>query len=140
MTYGWAILIAIIIGVALYAMGVFNPGTFAGKKYSGLTEFTVLDWRASNGINDTFVVELSPRGHTFTDVSANATYGSASWTCTSSQSTMSPSGKYNITCKTGTDVWNVGDSYTNFELTISYTDLDTGLSHTTSGSFSGKVE
>ena len=140
MTYGWAILIAIIIGVALYAMGVFNPGTFVGKKYTGLTEFTVLDWKAVDAANDTFVVELSPKGHTFTNVSATATYGSVTWTCTSSSTTMNPSGKYNITCKTTSDVWVKGSAYVDFELSISYIDLNTGLSHTTSGKFSGKVE
>ena len=140
MTYGWAILIAIIIGVALYAMGVFNPGTFVGKKYTGLTEFTVLDWKAIDTTNDTFVVELSPRGHTFSSITSTATYGGATWTCTPSSTTMNPSGKYNITCKTTTNVWVKGSTYTDFRLSISYTDEDTGLSHTTSGRFSGKVE
>ncbi len=140
MTYGWAILIIVIIGVALYAMGIFNPSTFVGKKYSGLTAFTVLDWKAIDTTNDTFVVELSPRGHTFSAISATLKYGGATWACTPSSTTMNPSGKYNITCTTSTNVWTKGDTYTNLGLSITYTDQDTGLQHTSTGTFSGKVE
>ena len=36
MTYGWAILIIIIVAAALYAMGVFNPAAWSGKRITGL--------------------------------------------------------------------------------------------------------
>ncbi len=45
MTYGWAILIVIMIGVALYSAGVFNLKTFTEHKYNGLSGFTVIDWK-----------------------------------------------------------------------------------------------
>lgn len=35
MTYGWAILIVIIVAAALYALGVFNPATYAGSRATG---------------------------------------------------------------------------------------------------------
>ncbi|MEM5871600.1 MAG: hypothetical protein QW051_01870 [Candidatus Aenigmatarchaeota archaeon] len=35
MTYGWAILIVIIVAAALYALGVFNPATFTGPSVTG---------------------------------------------------------------------------------------------------------
>ncbi|MCK4531472.1 MAG: hypothetical protein KAT94_01270, partial [Candidatus Aenigmarchaeota archaeon] len=35
MTYGWAILIVIIVAAALYALGVFNPATFTGRQATG---------------------------------------------------------------------------------------------------------
>ncbi|MBI4020567.1 MAG: hypothetical protein HY367_04500 [Candidatus Aenigmarchaeota archaeon] len=35
MTYGWAILIIIIVAAALFALGVFNPATFTGKRATG---------------------------------------------------------------------------------------------------------
>ena len=31
MTYGWAILIVIIVAAALYALGIFNPATYTGR-------------------------------------------------------------------------------------------------------------
>jgi hypothetical protein len=35
MTYGWAILIVIIVAAALYALGVFNPATWTGSRATG---------------------------------------------------------------------------------------------------------
>jgi len=45
MTYGWAILIIIIIGVALVALGLTNPAMWAPPKgASGFSGFQVTDW------------------------------------------------------------------------------------------------
>jgi hypothetical protein len=38
MTYGWAILIVIIVAAALIALGVFNPATWTGSVATGFTE------------------------------------------------------------------------------------------------------
>lgn len=35
MTYGWAILIVIIVAAALFALGVFNPSTYTGYTATG---------------------------------------------------------------------------------------------------------
>ena len=35
MTYGWAILIIVIVAAALYALGVFNPATYSGTRATG---------------------------------------------------------------------------------------------------------
>lgn len=53
MTYGWAILIVIIVAAALYALGVFNPATFAGRTSTGFTQLGApSDWdlAASGGV------------------------------------------------------------------------------------------
>ena len=48
MTYGWAILIVIIVAAALYALGVFNPATFTGRTPTGFTELGApSDWDIS---------------------------------------------------------------------------------------------
>lgn len=45
MTYGWAILIVIIVAAALYALGVFNPATFTGRTATGFTQLGApTDW------------------------------------------------------------------------------------------------
>ena len=135
MTYGWAILIIIIIGVALYAMGIFNPSTFIGKKYTGLSDFTILDFKAAdNGTNDTFQVILSPRGHTFNITSVTT---DNSMTCPYT-GVINPTDKATITCY-GKDMGNAGATYT-LKLTINYVDQQTGLSHVSVGTFSGKIE
>ena len=37
MTYGWAILIVIIVAAALYALGIFDPSTWTGDRATGFT-------------------------------------------------------------------------------------------------------
>ena len=51
MTYGWAILIVIIVAAALYALGIFNPATYTGRIPTGFTTLgTPSDWDiTSNG-------------------------------------------------------------------------------------------
>jgi len=49
MTYGWAILIVIIVAAALYALGVFNPATFTGRTATGFqTIGAPSDWDLSS--------------------------------------------------------------------------------------------
>jgi len=51
MTYGWAILIVIIVAAALYALGVFNPATWTGTRSTGFANIgQPTDWQyATNG-------------------------------------------------------------------------------------------
>jgi hypothetical protein len=51
MTYGWAILIVIIVAAALYALGIFNPATYTGRIPTGFTTLGApTDWDlTSNG-------------------------------------------------------------------------------------------
>lgn len=45
MTYGWAILIVIIVAAALYALGVFNPATWTGTRSTGFANIgQPVDW------------------------------------------------------------------------------------------------
>jgi hypothetical protein len=41
MTYGWAILIIVIVAVILYSMGIFNPGASITTASSGFSPFAV---------------------------------------------------------------------------------------------------
>ena len=143
MTYGWAILIVVIIGVALYAMGVFSPGRFTGKSYSGLSEFTVLDWKlADGGTNDSLTLIVTPRGHTFniTSVSVTVSGLTMSSTCSINPQLANPDQKVTISCYTnGTDIGIAGATYT-ADVTISYTDVDTNVTHTSTGKLKGTIE
>ena len=55
MTYGWAILIVVVVVAALFAMNVFNPGAFIGETASGFASFTASGWSYSQagGVNIT---------------------------------------------------------------------------------------
>ena len=41
MTYGWAILIIVIVAVILYSMGIFNPSSSITTTSIGFSPFTV---------------------------------------------------------------------------------------------------
>lgn len=43
MTYGWALLVIVIVGAALFALGILNPATYQQKTCSGFQYFTYVD-------------------------------------------------------------------------------------------------
>ncbi|MBM3304262.1 MAG: hypothetical protein FJY76_04125 [Candidatus Aenigmarchaeota archaeon] len=43
MTYGWALLVIIIVGAALFALGVLNPATYQQRRCTGFQYFTYID-------------------------------------------------------------------------------------------------
>lgn len=49
MTYGWAILIVVVVVAALFAMNVFNPASFVGETASGFASFTASGWSYNTG-------------------------------------------------------------------------------------------
>ena len=60
MTYGWAILIVIIVAAALYALGVFNPATFAGRTSTGFTQLGApSDWDLTTAGNGQLKITLA---------------------------------------------------------------------------------
>ena len=60
MTYGWAILIVIIVAAALYALGIFNPATYTGRIPTGFTTLgTPTDWDLNS--NGEFSIILNNR-------------------------------------------------------------------------------
>ncbi|RLJ07224.1 MAG: hypothetical protein DRP16_03850 [Candidatus Aenigmatarchaeota archaeon] len=58
MTYGWAILIVIIVAAALFALGVFNPSTYTGYTATGFATLGAPSEWQYDGSSDTFSVKL----------------------------------------------------------------------------------
>ena len=98
MTYGWAILIVIIVAAALFALGVFNPSTYTGRAAMGFGELgTPSDWQYSGTTltivlrnqvgQDINVTSVSSTGcttnTTATDISAGGTGTFTLTTCAS---------------------------------------------------------
>ncbi len=57
MTYGWMILIVMIVGIVLWQMGAFTPPS-ASRGCRGFSQITVLDWKASSA-NDALQLTLT---------------------------------------------------------------------------------
>lgn len=60
MTYGWAIIVAMAIGIVLWQMGFFDLSRHAQPGKRGFSQVTVLDWRLAQnqgGWNLTLIIQ-----------------------------------------------------------------------------------
>jgi len=127
MTYGWAILIVIVVVAALYSMGVFtvSPGVPCSPCFS---YFAFVDYA-----DGTLMIRNGPRNInlSYDNFTAHATAGIAFpddvpvvtlsniWLCNSTSS-----------CDAGDDITFTNiDTVGDIAITLTYTDVDSGLSH-----------
>ncbi len=85
MTYGWALLIIVVVGAALYALGVLNPSTYTQSRCTGFQYFVWQDQKLNtssysvsvlNGNSDVTITALSINSQTVTMAgSQNASAG-----------------------------------------------------------------
>ena len=70
MTYGWALLVIVVVGAALFALGVLNPSTYTQKRCQGFQYFTYQDHKLNTS---TFVFDAvnGPRQMTPTALTVN---------------------------------------------------------------------
>ncbi|NOZ82062.1 MAG: hypothetical protein GXO63_02835 [Candidatus Micrarchaeota archaeon] len=135
MTYGWMIVAVIVISAALYSLGVFNPSTWVQKNARGFSAFEVKDWSITqSGLNLVLGVKTTSSVN-ITSVEANFETGS----CSSSVGRKALPGEtvsLQVSC---TNVPSAG-TLVNLNTTISFVNLDSGLSHRDYGILTGKVE
>ncbi len=122
MTYGWAILIIVVVVAALFAMNVFNPGAWTGESASGFASFKVdaFSYAGSSG-NGTGNFTLANRlGQSITLTQITATEATNGTTVTNSSSfTLGPNDEiaYSIA---NLGALATGSQYS-VDVTISYT-------------------
>lgn len=137
MTYGWAILLVVLVAAALFVLGVFNVNSFVGSRAVGFTEVSVTAFSvASDG---TLTLKLQNQvGSPITVNSINATYGNES--VTSSPATALGVGQSSAALTVGTfTALNSGDPYA-MTVNIGYTDRATQFTYTESGTLNGNVQ
>lgn len=138
MTYGWAILIVIIVAAALFALGVFNPATYTQSAPTGFQGFQI----PSGGFQLTSAGQLTLQlknmaGANINITQINATYAGSNIGTTAYSGTIAPGAAYTATV-TGLPTAAVGSSYS-VDVVILYTNLDSGLAFTSSGKVTGTV-
>ena len=121
MTYGWAILLVILVAGALFALGIFDVGSMVGNRAVGFTQVAVDAFKVDS--DGTLTVKLANQVGNKIDIhTINATY----LTTTIQNSSV---GVTNLGVGKSTGVLTVGDlgtvtsgdSYT-ITLKIGYTD------------------
>ena len=116
MTYGWALLIVVIVGAALYALGVLNPSTYQKSTCVGFSYFTYQE-HALQGDESLSLVLLNGNSDvTVTNVSVNDFEASMADQTASAGSrlTLDTGTIANLTDK------NTGDSYSDYGVVITY--------------------
>ncbi|MEW6329560.1 MAG: hypothetical protein AB1468_05615 [Candidatus Micrarchaeota archaeon] len=139
-TYGWAILAIVIIAVLLFYFGIFNPSTWVSSenRMTGMSGFSATDIKITT---TTIQVQLANEKGNRVNVT-NFTYkgtGSLQLANATGGITIGPgsSAQVNIT---GVSPGQVGDAVNGEQVALTYRDMATGISHTLTGSLSGKVE
>ncbi len=134
MTYGWAILIVVVVVAALFAMNVFNPSSFVGETASGFASFTVTGWSYSQAgvVNFTLGNKLGEQ-ITITNVSVKTSDGTTASDNTTNL--VGPNGKVSYSVS-GLPASTQGTQYS-ATVSISYTWQ--GQSKFDSGVLSGKT-
>ena len=140
MTYGWAILIVIIVAAALYALGVFDPATWTGTRSTGFANIgQPTDWIYNSG-GSFYITIKNSLGNSITvsSVSAECGTGGAAVTLTNTTDGLTLSAgstqEFNGTCIGITP----GGSYST-QITVSYTKLGGAYTQQDTGTVTGSV-
>ncbi len=145
MTYGWAILIIVIIGGALYALGVFNPATWtSSKRATGFASLQVKDWKLTSSATNGATLVVGNKYGTSMDITGFAlnTTATTRFTCNLVPATAVALAENQETtvvsaaCGNSTSI-SVGNQYT-AAVEIYFT--ANGVDHIDSGTITGKVE
>jgi hypothetical protein len=138
-TYGWALLIVLLVAAALFVLGIFDIGSFIGNRPVAFTQVAVPAFIL--GSDGDFSVKLQNQvGVPISVNSINATY--ASDTIDSGGLNISLGvGEFSGTIPVGTFNYTTGAG-TSFQVTmmINYTDRVTGFSYIESGTLNGIVQ
>ena len=127
MTYGWAILIVIVVVAALYSMGVFtvSPGVPCSPCFS---TFAFVDYA-----DGTLMIRSGPRNIVFN--ASNISYSSGIPVVSDGPDLDTYAecwynGTHSDVCSAGDDITLTGVATTgDVEITIQYQDVDSGLWH-----------
>ncbi len=137
MTYGWALLLIVLVVGALFALGVFDIGSFLGSKASGFSQLSVVGWRVTEAGAFTAMFE-NHAGAQINVTNVTATYGTESVNYATSFALAN--GAKSSTTAVGTfgTTGSTGDSYS-ITLEITYLDTSTGFEYLDSGTLTGRV-
>lgn len=143
MTYGWAILIILIVAGVLAYYGIFQPQGFLGPTARGFGQLQVLNpWALTTGGAITMNLQNQVGGTVnVTDISATITNGgTGKGTCTLAPGVIISSGSQGVaSCTlTGQTMEATGKAYT-ASVTITYQYGSPASAFTSTGTLSGTI-
>jgi hypothetical protein len=146
MTYGWAILIVIIVAAALYALGIFNPATYTGRIPTGFTTLGApTDWDlASDGnfstiLKNNLASQITVFTVTATMGSNTDTWNTFNYSGDDTYLQVGPGSTYSaLPTTTGLDL-GTPTSGTSYSVDVSILYNSGGFNHTETGTVTGTV-
>ncbi len=143
-TYGWAVLLILIVGMVLWQMGAFTPPS-PPPGCRGFSHITVLDHSASRNDNMVYLVLTNEAGTKLRISSGGISSSIADVSCdTAPSSDIDPfrpgqGVRVNISCSDLSANYAAGEYY-RVHINISYTNPSSGMTHKSAGECWGSVE
>jgi len=140
MTYGWAILVILVVGIALWQMGVFNPPS-TPPGCSGFSQLMPLDSQYISSTKTLKVIVSNEAGTKLQIMNTNATIGtdiSTAYNLLPADPKMRPGASTTITYDFASAKAK-GDYY-RANIVLEYTNTLSGIIHKSSGYCWGTVE
>ena len=135
MTYGWAILIIIIVGGVLYYYGVFSPGKLVGESKVGFSKIQVDTWTVDANNNQLLLILENRAGKEINITEFDV--GGTTTTAWMSNWEMAAGDRSTSFVNVSTPSIDTGESY-KWDITVTYYMTDyPGTNFTSSGSLSG---
>ncbi len=137
MTYGWAILVVIIVGVVLWQMGIFSGGSTSAT-FVGFGPLKPVEWSCSAGGNEVVLTILNGAGGQITNVTAAA--GADDGVCVPTDALAAgDTSVCTIAVTTGSCFNAVAGSSYSQDVSVGYTS-PTGQVRTSSGTVKGPAD
>ncbi len=150
MTYGWALLVVVVVGAALYSLGVLNPATYARQACTGFMYFNAREFKMNESGNFTIIVDNGPNrvsfgnmtsrlpGDSFDQDSEGGVSCESFGTCLNeNDQNVGPNQQHSMWVQNSDVSGSVGTPYT-VEVRISY--YTSALSHEDVATCTGKYE
>ncbi|MBL7160267.1 MAG: hypothetical protein ISS93_00240 [Candidatus Aenigmarchaeota archaeon] len=143
MTYGWAILIVIIVAAVLFSLGIFNPSTYTTTIATGFNPHSVPAGGFKISSGGVITMQLTNgAGATISITAGGAGVGGSHVNAITSPATpitVAPGQTMQLVYTTGASTLTSGSGYS-ANANITYTNVDSGLTgFISSGTLSGTV-
>ena len=144
MTYGWAILVVLVALGALAYFGFLNPDRFLPSKCTLSTGINCVDHRADGTTSTIDVILRNGLGFDVTGITVTiencpTVAALAAGDCTLGQTTMNNGDQCTFRSAACVPALTSGGKYSG-DITVVYTNAETGLAHTARGTITTRAE
>jgi len=136
MTYGWAVLLVVVVVASLFALGVFNAGSFLGPRATGFSQLDVVAWNIDSGGSLSLKLQ-NLAGMDVRVARIDASYGTSNYSFPITNVSI-PNSKTSEVFTVGTISGLVPGQYYTLPMKITYMDFN-GFNYTETGTISGNV-